>query len=217
MQEKKRFVILLIVCVLIVAGIAVFFLLRNNRPRFHDDGVCPVVEQLLDQNSEQYDKSFLLGEKAGIAVALKEAYPYDIPEWYLLTETEQRKVVKEPIFTMDPAVSTWIFTEENEKYQFSCFEFHELDGKETVFIRVVPNFVPFEPFSQSVHYKDVPEDTSGTAPLCFIDARCMWGNPTWIYVIPLENIDESYCLSYAGFSLTGADILSGSWIPENDG
>ena len=209
---KKRIVHITLVAVGSLAiALLVLFLVRAKRQHFHDDGVHPVVKQVLEETADQYETSFVLEDKAGLAVCLSEAYPFDVPEWYLLTEIEQRKVKKQTIFTMDPSIDTWIFTEENDTYQYSCFEVQTIDGKETVFIRVVPNFKDNEFFSQANYNKDVPGDTLGTTPLCFADARCMWGNPTWIFVIPLASIDESYCLNYGSFSLTGADILSGSW------
>ena len=211
MEIKSRIIKRILVVAaagLLLVGILLPRLLKRNAASFYDNGVDPAVQQYLAQRPDRFDATYLLqGGEAAVAMSLVKASPDDIQSWYLLTQPQARQIEIQEIFTMDPAIEHWIFREDNATKQYSCFEFHKVDGRDMVFIMVVPNYMEYTAFALSKHADASPQDSLGTVPLYYADSRTRWGNPTWIFVVPMDRIDENYTLQYESFVLTGAEIL----------
>ncbi len=207
MMKKRIWIFLVVLLATIILGVvagSVYNHMKQNTDR------SPVV-LYLDRKQKTYHSSFLFAEDtAALAVKILPTLPNSVPNFDLLQQTETGKVQVQPVYTLDPKTETWIFEESETAEQRSCFEFHRVGQEDYVFLFITPSFTKdhTETFGSSKHVGFTPTDSLGTEPFRFQEVTCQKGFPTWCFVIPVDQIDEAYQLTYEDHILTGKEILA---------
>ena len=98
-----------------------------------------------------------------------------------------------------------------------CSFFTELKGYKgsDIVIYVSANRTDDDFYESSEWYKVIPSDSLSNKPLLIHDIDWEHNFPAWIFVVPKDKLDGTYELHYGEYVLTGNDILSGTWTPQD--
>ena len=89
----------------------------------------------------------------------------------------------------------------------------EANGQKDVLIFVMQNYDHEHEtaYVDSPMYGIEPSDTPGTVPMTVHDPNWFRDYPMWVFEVPMEDIDETYALTYGEWVLTAEDILNHTW------
>ena len=178
----------------------------------------PVTEQqIMHMFSKDYAvldwKPLTIG---GALVVCKAPDSGDMRRFFLFWRDDETAYAQETYFVYNlPLVNIFYDADWQTKHcnYLSQYIIVEADGHKDALIFVMQNF-DYEhktAYEASPMYGIKPYDTLGTEPLTVHDPNWYKDYPMWVFDVPMEEIDETYALTYGDWVLTGEDIMNHTW------